>query len=511
MTQRRKDRIKNIAIIFLAVLLILTLFSQTFMNYTLPEVATQSVQPGQISPKVRGTGTVEADDPYNVMVEETRKISSVAVKVGDKVEKDAVIYYLEDKQSKELEEAENALSEMETTYEKALFSGTLSDSVITRMRNGMNDTADGYQYRLRLLQEEYKAAENAVLNAQISEAALKLQQDVLTSNQAWTDAGRQYDALTPNYSIADLERELASPDTDADRKAEIQHIIAQHTQNISQWNNETAQVDQHFAQEQAGLAYQQAFANYQQSLAGFQLTNAEKEKADKLAELLLEIDLVSQQEQIHKQREKVEELKEKAVGATVTAPVEGVISSLAYTAGESTEPENPAAVIQVEGKDVTTSFSVTTEQAKNLKVGDIAEPQNAWYYTEFKATLSAIKPDKSDPAGHKQLVFTIQSPEVQVGQSVSLQIGEAAKQYEMTVPNSAIREDNNGKFVLLLQSKSSPLGNRYKAQRADVQVLAQDDKITAVTGALDGWSYVITTTTAPIKAGDQVRLSNENS
>ncbi|MBO5564863.1 MAG: hypothetical protein J5935_04535 [Lachnospiraceae bacterium] len=510
MTQRRKDRIKNIAIIFLAVLLVLTLFSQTFMNYTLPEVATQAVQPGQISPKVRGTGTVEADDPYNIMVEETRKISSVAVKVGDKVKKDAVIYYLEDKQSKELEDAEKTLDEMETAYEKGLFSGTLSDSVITRLRNGMNDTADGYQYRLRLLQEQYKAAEDAVLNLQIADAALALQQQVLTSNQAWTDAERQYDSLTPNYSIADLEKELANPDTSSDRKAEIQSMIANYNQDISQWNNETAQVDQHFAAEQAGIAYQQAFADYQQALAGFQLTTAEKEKADKLAELLLEIDLVSQQEQMAKQRQKIEDLKKKAVGATVISPVEGTVTSLALTAGEETDPESPAAVIQVDGKPMSTHFSVTTEQAKNLKVGDAAEAQNAWFYTDFKATLSAIKPDSSDPAGHKQLYFTIQSPEVQAGQSVSLQIGEAAKQYEMTVPNSAIREDNNGKFVLLLQSKSSPLGNRYKAQRADVQVIAQDDKITAISGAFDSWSYVITTTTAPVKAGDQVRLSNEN-
>ena len=33
----RKEVIKNIAIVFLAVLLVLTFFSNTFMNYTLPQ------------------------------------------------------------------------------------------------------------------------------------------------------------------------------------------------------------------------------------------------------------------------------------------------------------------------------------------------------------------------------------------------------------------------------------------------------------------------------------------
>ena len=53
--------VKNAAIIFLAVLLVLTFFSNTIMNRTLPEVATQSVTSGSITARVRGTGTVVAN------------------------------------------------------------------------------------------------------------------------------------------------------------------------------------------------------------------------------------------------------------------------------------------------------------------------------------------------------------------------------------------------------------------------------------------------------------------
>ena len=38
--QKRKDRIKNIAIIFLVIMLLLTFFSNTIMNYSLAEVET---------------------------------------------------------------------------------------------------------------------------------------------------------------------------------------------------------------------------------------------------------------------------------------------------------------------------------------------------------------------------------------------------------------------------------------------------------------------------------------
>ena len=91
-TVSRKDMIKNLAIIFLGLMLVLTFFSNTIMNYSLPEVATDTVQPGSITAKIRGTGTIASDDPYQVSVQESRVISGVAVKQGDTVEKDQVLF-----------------------------------------------------------------------------------------------------------------------------------------------------------------------------------------------------------------------------------------------------------------------------------------------------------------------------------------------------------------------------------------------------------------------------------
>ena len=107
----KKDVIKNIAIIFLSVMLILTFFSNSIMNKSLPEVATKYIQAATITEKIRGTGTVEADDPYSVMVKDSRKIASVAVKEGDTVSKDQVLFYLEDSESEELEKAEKDLED----------------------------------------------------------------------------------------------------------------------------------------------------------------------------------------------------------------------------------------------------------------------------------------------------------------------------------------------------------------------------------------------------------------
>ena len=134
----------------------------------------------------------------------------------------------------------------------------------------------------------------------------------------------------------------------------------------------------------------------------------------------------------------------------------------------------------------------------------MAEVQNSWYYSDLKATVSGFKADPSNPQ-NRMVVFDIQG-DVQAGQSLSLSVGQKSANYDVVVPNSAIREDNNGKFILIVESKSSPLGNRYFATRVDVEVLASDDTMSAVSGGLYGYESVITTSTKPVEAGKQVRL-----
>ena len=96
---KKRELIKTIAIIFLAVLLVLTFFSQTIMNHSLPEVATQLVSSGTINAKIRGSGTVAANESYEVMLGQTRTVRSVCVKAGDKVEEGTLLFVLEDMES----------------------------------------------------------------------------------------------------------------------------------------------------------------------------------------------------------------------------------------------------------------------------------------------------------------------------------------------------------------------------------------------------------------------------
>ena len=109
MKVKRREWVKTAAIIFLAVLLVLTFFSNTIMNYSLPEVATQSVESGTINAKIRGTGTVAANESYEVTVEQSHKVASVLVKEGQEVKVDDVLFRFEGGESDELKSAQDAL------------------------------------------------------------------------------------------------------------------------------------------------------------------------------------------------------------------------------------------------------------------------------------------------------------------------------------------------------------------------------------------------------------------
>ena len=117
-------------------------------------------------------------------------------------------------------------------------------------------------------------------------------------------------------------------------------------------------------------------------------------------------------------------------------------------------------------------------------------------------------PGSQGAQASRLLVFEVTGEGVESGTQVSVSIGQRSQSYDLIVPNSAVRSDSNGSFVLMMTAKSSPLGTRYQATRVDVQVVASDDVNSAVTGAIVAYDYVITNSTAPIEDGMYVRLAD---
>lgn len=566
--KKRREWVKNAAIIFLSVMLVLTFFSNTFMNYSLPEVAAQYVQSGTITAKIRGTGTVESGDPYNVKISETRTISSVLVKTGDKVEKGAPLLLLEDKESKELTDAQAALDKAMLDFELALLSGDISNSAFQNAQNGNVSSLNTYQSRIVAAEAEIDKWQK-----QVDEATTAINQ--LKTAQVNVDAGGAPDTSSEQNKVNVAQAALNSDEIKIakDKISEWQAAQATCQATIDKYNEKIAssvsgngfvnQVTedeyrlavQNRDQYQSLINERQAFINnnpdkvkaYDEKVKALvdankaltekqnsktnstnsltvqtqnwqteldkrniQLKAAQDTKAQLLKDISTELNLDYQLDSLKKQRDDIAKLQENAVGASIEAPISGTITSVTVKAGDEAQPDTALVTMQPEGKGFTMSFSVTNDQAKRLSVGDKADLVNSWRYSDMDITLASIKPDTTDPGQKKLLTFDITGDEVTPGQSLNVSVGQKSANYDLIVPNSAIREDSNGKFILIVESKSSPLGNRYVATRVDVEVLASDDTQSAVSGALYGYEFVITTSTQPVEAGKLVRLANNS-
>ncbi len=566
--KKRREWVKNAAIIFLSVMLVLTFFSNTFMNYSLPEVAAQYVQSGTITAKIRGTGTVESGDPYNVKISETRTISSVLVKTGDKVEKGDPLLLLEDKESKELTDAQAALDKAMLDFELALLSGDISNSTFQNVQNG--NVASVYTYQNRIVAaeaeidkwqkqvDEATAAINQLKAAQVNVDAggtpdtsseqnkVSVTQAALNSDEIkiakdkiseWQAAQATCQATIDKYNeniassvsdgdysnqVTEDEYNLAVRNRDRyqDLINEKQNFINNNPDKVKAYDEKVkaladankALADKQNSKENSTSSLTVQTQNWQTELdkRNIQLKAAQDTKEQLLKDISSELNLDYQLDTLQKQRDDIAEMQAKAVGASIEAPISGTITSVTVKAGDEAQPDTALVTMQPEGKGFTMSFSVTNDQAKRLSVGDKADLVNSWRYSDMDITLASIKPDTTDPGQKKLLTFDITGDEVTSGQSLNVSVGQKSANYDLIVPNSAIREDSNGKFILIVESKSSPLGNRYVATRVDVEVLASDDTQSAISGALYGYEFVITTSTQPVEAGKLVRLANNS-
>lgn len=653
----KRGWVKNAAIVFLSVMLVLTFFSNTILNRSLPEVAASYVESGSINTKIRGSGMVSAGESYDVVLEQTRKVEAVYAHVGDYVYTGDVLFLLSNSDSEELKQAQKALDSMRLAYEKAVLSmddpdyaqenrniqkakealaeaqDELQKCIVTpeeilnaqsalreseQVQKQLNTAlaeADEYlskvktefdalEAKIEALEEQSEALEETIdsykkqikglkngtgdLEDELAEAQRDLKKAKETYAALRIIYGNDYDELKETaekiaagsdviYQMAALvkDRDAADPqkiayeklqpvlndvevleskvaeyevlvdgqasvreqidklddacDDAEDQLDDLQDELDDAYDTLSDLDEEidSAEAQKSYLEEQVDLQadvvsqLEEQYTNLknkqneyesakerveicQDTLEDLTFALAEQKKADGKIAASQQLDLDNSLKEIQEQEALVAELQLESVGAEVTANVSGQISSINVTAGRDAVAGDTLAVIEVVDRGYTVKLPVTNEQSQKVRIGDKADVTNYYWGEQLDVTLTSIVNDPSKPGQGKLLVFTING-DISSGQNITLSVGERSANYDSIVPNSALRTDTNGTFVLVLTVKHSPLGNRYIATRVDVNVLAQDDTKAAVSGLSMG-DYVITTSSKPLEAGMQVNM-----
>ncbi len=565
---KRKQIVKKVAVIFLVVLLVLTFFSNTIMNYSLPEVSTEPVSSGSVSNKVRGQGTVETNSDYEVMVSGARVVKEVKIESGQEVKKGDVLFTFEEGENTELNEAQDTLDQMELDYAKSLLKNApdyTSDnmdiaSAKEDLQEAVNDQkeaagnakklktakkeaaevkkkVDAQQKKVDSIQEKldaygevgsYDEAQANVTTLSRELENLKKELSYLKEDLAVLKKG---DTLEnePDATVTSKEREISykeievsNKETDLENAKAVVSALKSTSTTVSQLKTNLAKETKTLTSLQETLTEKNATVEElsakptakdaaktvkerRKALEQMLLALKTKKSDDALNQQAENMDMQAAQDKIEKQKALVESIKKSSDLREIKAKEDGVVSEITCKEGDSVSAEAPLAKIQLDKSGYIVNVTVTKAQAKLIRTGDEATVENVWD-EEIEATVKSIKASPDNPNQNMMVTFEVKG-NVNPGETLALSAGTKSSRYDAVVPNNAIREDSKGKFVLIVTVKGTPLGNRYKVKRADVEVQASDDTSSGVTGGVYEYDNVVTTSSKPLESGMQVRLA----
>lgn len=474
----RKQIIKKAAIVFLTAMLVLTFFSNTIMNYSLPEVATEPVSSGTVSNKVRVQGTVETNSDYEVTVSGPRIIKEVKVEVGDTVKKDQVLFTFDEGENTELTEAEDTLDQMELDYAKSLLKSMpdyTSDNMDIKTAKDDLDAAIKAQEKAATNSKNLKKAKKEAETAKKNVAAQQKKVDAIQAKiDAYGEIGdyetaqAQVAASTKELEslktqLADLKEDLKDAQTNGEDTKEITRGIRdkeleitnkeqelQNEKKIAETLKTTSgtynQLKSDLAKESKTLAGLQetlteknakveelngvpsleeakaAVKEKRKALDQMLLALTDKKKQDSLAQQAEDMDTKAARDKIEKQKQLVEKLKNSNDLKEVKSKEEGIVAQIDFKEGDSVTADVPLAKIQLAESGYIVKGTITKAQSKLIRVGNEASVENVWD-DDIQASVKSIKADTENPNQNMIVTFEVKG-NIDVGQNLALSVGE---------------------------------------------------------------------------------------
>ena len=498
--------VKPAAIVFFVVMLILTFFSNTIMNYSLAQVDSQQVSSGRITSRIRGTGTVMASGLYDVALSETRDIAEVLISAGDRVNPGDILFLLEDAESAELKEARESLESLELQYQQTLLSASSIDYTeekanIARLEQALADA-----------KKERAAFGTTGMTVSDATEALRL-------------ANKAVGELTAKKMA--LEAELEGMEEDSDTE-DITEQVSQVSGELSAAESKVREAQSAFENVTNITAAESTVSSAAEALdEARRLLTKQMEEAGK-QEAIDDLNINAQAKEIEKQRTKVAELEEKTVATELRAEHGGMVTVVNAKAGSPTQPDTILAQIAVDREGYVAEIMLTKEQAKDIRIGNTADvTYTSTIGADVTATVGSIRDDIAGIGGDmgvggdmggggggasgaagKVVVFNLEG-DVTIGETLNFILSQSSKEYEIIVPSNAVRTDSNGEFVLVITEKGTPLGTRYVATRVSVSVIESDDINSAISGGIMPYDSIITYSSKVVEPGDYVRLAEK--
>ena len=523
--------ITALLVVFLLIMLVLTFFSNTIMNRSLPEITTVSVSSGKLTEAVRCQGIVEAEQSYEVKVNENRTVQKMYIKEGQRINEGDKLFTLGSGQSDSISAAEAELTALELEYSKLLIKAPADyTSENMEIRNAAEDLqqaidkrdkayaaqSEAESARKQYDSDKAEAAEMSALKEQLSAAISAIDNDDYSN----APAGYIGDLIALKNNSEDVKNECDEKDTkrtnakaEYDRtKSSIRSELAVKLNDISnKLETLNSRISSYETNAQSGgMSYEECAADVQvkqRALESLRVSLAKTQSTDNIAQQQYDLDLKSKSEIIEKKKSDLEKLRKNSDSIDIVSRCSGTVRKINIKLDDMTAADSPLAIIDIDSVGYTVKANVEASVADKVKTGVSAKPVNIWN-SNISAGLSDIRNDSEGNSKVKTLIFDVKG-DVTAGMGIELSIPLSTNDYNAIVPKSAVFEDQDGGFVYKVRSKNTPIGNRYYAERVAVTVLAEDGTSCAVEGDVNGSDSIITAFSKPVNSGDQVRLKSD--
>jgi len=462
---------------FFAVFIVLTLIARGTSSATLAVVSVTGVQRAEITDAVGGAANVVQRNLIDITVPSGLTVKEVFIAVGQYVKAGEAVAGFDVDLLRELLTRENA----------ALDKQLLQLEKLVRVQ-----TADSFSLTsAEAVYENAKADYDAV---KASSAA-----SVASAKKALTKAKEERDRALEHCK--ELEAESA-PEAEIEAAYAVLHIAegavkeaeaalaaAEKKADADNKASETKLKDAETSLERARKSYEEALQ---------QTSDANNQNRIEATTLRLDIE---------KQRAVVEALK--ALLDDEGILYTGIAGTVAKTlaAGQKTD-SGIAGSLYGESDGFYAQMRLKSADAEKLAVGDVCEVTtgggNLYYRPTVSGTISEI--GEADDSGGVTVVISLPSGDWKNGQSVQAQVVRSKNTYNMCLPVSAIRSDQNGYYVLVVTQSKTVLGIENIVRYVPVTLLAADGSYAAVDGAIARDTLIITRTSKAVEVGDRVRV-----
>lgn len=441
--------LKGLAILII-IMLVFTIISRITASFTVAKVSVEGISARKIQHTFSAEGQIQQNGEFPIVTESDILIKSLAVQEGESVEEGDLLLQLDP--------------------------------------DHLSDTIDSVKNELSSLKLQTQA-----LQQNKEKAASQRKTDISRAKQDYTDTIEKNEAAVSQAQqelkdarerLANAKQELtgASQDTREEKQAAYDDC----KQEVS---------DKEAALEAAGATQQSEIKEAQR--------NIEDAQSSPETDNSIEINQLSMA-QLEEKLTKLQELQKQE--GKIYAPKSGMITRIDTAVGQKTS-DTALLTMSDSSEGLKFTAQIEKESADYVSVGDTVTIQGSGKGTEDCQITSVTEDEAEDTL---TVTANLKSGDFSMGESAQMTVKQESEEYPYTIPVTALVQENNKMYVLLLDTEDTVLGEQYVARKAEVDVLDKNTSYAALDStSLDSDSQIIIDSDRYVEAGDRVRLMDE--